>query len=229
MSNPNGWSVPEGQRLDHFTDDELRRLFAAIAREPKEVHRRRDRAMFSTILHFGLRAAEVGLLKVEDFNDTDPQAPQLKVTRVKERHQYRKDEAGVKVRVDRPRMTRVYEVPPDLAVTLRAWLKVRGQVKGADKTEALFCTSHERPISTATLYSLTQQYAERAGIKRDRLLGPHMFRHTCAAKLAKAGHSAYDIQYQLGHANVLSGQAYVNRFGTEVRELSHKIAKALEF
>ena len=56
-----------------------------------------------------------------------------------------------------------------------------------------------------------------------------IWRHTTAVKMAQAGHSAYDIMYQLGHTNILSGQTYVNRFGAERAALSVKIGKALEF
>jgi len=222
MTNPSGWQVPEGGEIKYLTDEELRKFFAAIAKVKNEVIRKRDLAMFHIILAYGLRCAEVPLLRFMDFNGAISPA-QLQVTRVKRKR-------DPKTLEPKPRLKRWYDVTPANTKLINAWLEVRGTYHRAKDNPALFLTFHsteEHSFSTAHIYDLVRDYGKLA--KLERHIHPHMWRHTTAVKMAQAGHSAYDIMYQLGHTNILSGQTYVNRFGAERAALSVKIGKALEF
>ena len=226
MPNPSGWQAPEGEAIKYLSDDELRQFFSAIDRVENEFRRLRDRAMFQLILAFGLRCAEVPLIKVTDFNGAISPG-QLRVTRVKLKP-YPKShpKAGQK----KPRESRWYDLSKVNEKAVRAWLKVREQHRYAKENPALFLTFHsdeEHAFSTAHIYDLVRDYAKAA--KLERHIWPHMFRHTTAVKMAQAGMSAYDIMHRLGHTSVLSGQTYVNRFGPEKAALDRKSDAALEF
>ena len=52
------------QELKHISEDEIARLFSVIASI-------RDRAIFRLAYHAGLRASEVGMLELRDY---DPQS-----------------------------------------------------------------------------------------------------------------------------------------------------------
>ena len=61
------------QEIKHLTEDEIARLFAAI-------HSIRDRAIFQLAYRAGLRASEVGLLQMRDY---DPKTDRIFVHRLK--------------------------------------------------------------------------------------------------------------------------------------------------
>src|SRR2546422_7135523 len=90
------------KEIKFLTEDEFARLFSAI-------HSVRDRAIFQLAYRAGLRASEVGLLQLRDY---DPKADRIFIHRLKgsnsgEHHLVREE-----------------------ARALRAWLKVRGSFPG---------------------------------------------------------------------------------------------------
>src|SRR3989441_9076296 len=107
------------KEIQHLTEDELARLFSVI-------HSVRDRAIFQLAYRAGLRASEVGLLQLRDY---DPKAAKIFVHRLKgsnsgEHHLVREE-----------------------ARALRAWLKVRGSYPGP-----IFLSKQKRPIDRTTLH-----------------------------------------------------------------------------
>src|SRR5215211_6057076 len=55
---------PTVEKIKYFTEDQIRRLFKAIESP-------RDTAMFRVAYHRGLRAAEVGMIQLDDLNLRD--------------------------------------------------------------------------------------------------------------------------------------------------------------
>src|SRR5512143_1978820 len=100
----------------HFlTLDETIRLFRAIGTH------RRDRALFLVAYRHGLRASEVGLLRVEDL---DSKALRIMVHRLKGSH------------------SGAHPLQPDEAKVLKAWLRTR-----PDASPVLFTSKRGDPIS----------------------------------------------------------------------------------
>ena len=117
--------------IKHLTEDELGRLFAMIDSV-------RDRAIFQLAYRAGLRASEVGLLEMRDY---DAKADKIFVHRLKGsnsgEHHLVREEARV----------------------LRAWLKVRGPLPGP-----IFQSQRKQPISRRRLDALMKKYGAAAGI-----------------------------------------------------------------
>src|SRR5436190_12283901 len=134
------------QEIKHFSEDELARLFSAI-------HSVRDRAIFQLAYRAGLRASEVGLLQLRDY---DPKAAKIFVHRLKGsssgHHHLMREEARA----------------------LRAWLKVRGSFPGP-----IFLSKQKRPIDRTTLHLLMKKYGAAAGIPAP-LRHFHVLKHCCA-------------------------------------------------
>ncbi|CAI1909138.1 Tyrosine recombinase XerC [Serratia fonticola] len=82
---------------------------------------------------------------------------------------------------------------------LRAWLKVRKKMKGAD-SDWLFLSKRGGPLSRQRIYRLIQQLGETAGISV--CSHPHMLRHACGFALADRGVDTRLIQDYLGHRNI---------------------------
>ena len=82
---------------------------------------------------------------------------------------------------------------------LKAWLKVRKGLKGAD-TDWLFLSKRGGPLSRQRIYQLIQTLGERAEISV--CSHPHMLRHACGFALADRGVDTRLIQDYLGHRNI---------------------------
>src|SRR5207244_11837913 len=112
-------------------EEEIERLFSVIDSV-------RDRAIFRLAYHSGLRASEIGMLQLRDY---DPKAAKIFVHRLKGsnsgHHHLMREEARA----------------------LRAWLKVRGSFTGP-----LFLSKQKRPIDRTTLHLLMKKYGAAAGI-----------------------------------------------------------------
>src|SRR5437899_8887546 len=105
------------KEIKFLTEDELARLFSVI-------HSVRDRAIFQLAYRAGLRASEVGMLQLRDY---DPKAHKIFIHRLKGsnsgHHHLMREEARA----------------------LRAWLKVRGSFPGP-----IFLSKQKRPIDRTT-------------------------------------------------------------------------------
>src|SRR3989449_11660650 len=119
------------KEIKFLTEDELARLFSVI-------HSVRDRAIFQLAYRAGLRASEVGLLQLRDY---DPKADRIFI------HRLKGSNSGH------------HHLVREEARALRAWLKVRGSFPGP-----IFLSKQKRPIDRTTLHLLMKKYGAAAGI-----------------------------------------------------------------
>lgn len=82
---------------------------------------------------------------------------------------------------------------------IRAWIKVRKQVQGAD-SDWLFLSRQGRPLTRQRVHQLISQLGEQANIAVAS--HPHMLRHACGYALADRGVDTRLIQDYLGHRNI---------------------------
>ena len=183
------WSAPSAERIKYLSDDELRAFFDVIRANPKDRARKRDLAMFSLALAYGLRETEAITLRLEHINLPEHQ---LYIQRLK-----RRGKGG-----------RWYDISEGNLRVLKSWLKERAKYTNARSNPWLFISqmSGSGHLSADRLYGAFKRYAAAAGIPG---MYPHCLRFTCGVRLAKAGFSAFQIQSRLGHASVLSSAVYV--------------------
>ncbi|MBX9600406.1 MAG: tyrosine-type recombinase/integrase [Bryobacteraceae bacterium] len=160
-----------------LTAEETSAFFAAVSsgRNP------RDLALFEVAYHRGLRASEVGLLRLEHLRLTHRR---LYITRVKG------GRSGEFPLTDR-------EIR-----ALRAWLKVRGAAPGP-----LFPSRNSRPISRRRLDELIKRYGAAAQLPEFKRHF-HCLRHSCATDLVERDIDIVLIQDHLGHADIRNTQIY---------------------
>src|SRR3989442_15668597 len=119
------------KEIKFLTEDELACLFSAI-------HSVRDRAIFQLAYRNGLRASEVGLLQLRDY---DPKADRIFI------HRLKGSNSGH------------HHLVREEARALRAWLKIRGSFPGP-----IFLSKQKRPIDRTTLHLLMKKYGAAADI-----------------------------------------------------------------
>lgn len=117
--------------IKYLTQDELKRLLGVITSK-------RDKAIFLTAYRHGLRASEVGMLKLEDVDTT---RGRIRIIRLKHS------------------LGGEYPMQPDEIKALKAWGKER-----KDTNPWLFPSQRGTPISRFTLDKLMKRYGAKADI-----------------------------------------------------------------
>jgi site-specific recombinase XerD len=186
--------MPE-RGVSYLTKEEVDRFLAAIPRASL-----RDRLLFDLIYRYGLRRREAALLRCDQLADLS----RLWIARLK---------GGV---------SGAYPLHASTQRLLAAHLAVRGE----DKSPYLF-PSPQTPgaaLSTSTIRLRFRQYAEAAGLPRDRWR-VHILRHSIAVHLMNAGSDVADVQDWLGHRSITSTMVYA-KVTVKRREESYERALA---
>ena len=154
--------------------DEIQRLFSVIKSK-------RDLALFRIAYHRGLRAHEIGLLKLSDWQND-------------------------RLYVHRGKGSRSAEhlITPKEKHALNMWVRVRGHERGP-----LFPSRNHQPITRSRLDQLIKHYCELAKIPSAKA-HMHALKHACGTHLAEMGESAENIKEYLGHRAISSTQCYLH-------------------
>jgi site-specific recombinase XerD len=164
---------------------DVRRILHAVQRS--EPPGRRDYAMLLLLATYGLGAAEVLALRLEDL---DWQAGILRAWRPK-----------TKVRIELPLL-------PPIAKALISYLRCeRPPAKG---TSRLFLSDKMPydPITSGAIRHRIRLYAGQAGIAA-KVIGAHAFRHSHASRQVDAGANLKVVSEILGHRSSSSTSVYV--------------------
>jgi integrase len=144
----------------------------------------RDRAAFSLMLYRGLRASELGMLRLSDWND----------------------DGFLFVRRGKNGISGTYRLRSREARALRAWLRIRGKRPGP-----LFPTRQARAtgagISRNHLDRLFREYCALADLDKSKA-HLQVLKNSCGVHLAAAGHGSWIIRDHLGYRHVASTEPY---------------------
>ena len=168
------------ETIKFLTLDETRRLFKCITEK-------RDKAMFLLAYRHGLRASEIGLLRV---NDLDLKRLRVMLYRLK------------------GSLSGEHPLQADEARALKAWLKSR-----ATDSPILFPSRRGLPISRQMLDVLMKSYGEEAVIPTDKRHF-HVLKHSIATHLLDAGAELRFLQDWLGHSNIQNTVIYTTLIST---------------
>ncbi len=186
LESPKLW-----KRLPEFlTMPEVEALLKAPdlkAGKSKKLEALRDRACLELMYATGLRASEVGRLKITSLSIGDGT---LRVTGKGEKDRI----------VPVGRIARGY-VGKYLADVRPKWVK-------AHTKDALFITRVGKPMSRVTVWSILRKNAKRAGIKKN--VYPHILRHSFATHLLENGADLRVVQELLGHSDIATTQIYTH-------------------
>jgi len=171
--------------------------------QPEEVERffriiesPRDRAMFRLMYHAGLRASEVGIIQLRDYNTRTERVfiHRLKGSNSGEHHLCREE-------------SRV----------LHAWLKVRGPLPGP-----LFPSNRRTGIKRGMIHALVKIYGAMAAIP-DKFCHAHIFKHTCCTALMEKGYGIEKVQDWVGHANIQSTMIYAHTTNASRSQMANEL------
>jgi len=162
------------ETIKFLTLDETRQLFAGITDK-------RNKAIFLLAYRHGLRASEIGLIRVSDLD--------LKRLRVM-LHRLKGSLSGE------------HPLQADEARALKAWLKSRDT-----DSPILFPSRRGLPISRQMLDVLMKSYGQEAAIPKDKRHF-HVLKHSIATHLLDAGAELRFLQDWLGHSNIQNTVIY---------------------
>jgi integrase/recombinase XerD len=170
----------------NLTEKEVEALLAAP--DPATPLGLRDRAMLETLYATGLRVSELTGLKLAQVS------LDMGVVRVLGK--------GSKERL----------VP--LGEEAIGWIKrylaeVRAGLAAEGKSDAMFITARQGPMTRQAFWLLIKRYAVKAGIPGARL-SPHVLRHAFATHLLNHGADLRVVQLLLGHADITTTTIYTH-------------------
>lgn len=93
----------------------------------------------------------------------------------------------------------IHPIQNDEARILKAWLKVRSSLPGAE-SQWLFVSRQGGGLTRQRVWQVIKHLGEQAGIEVHS--HPHMLRHACGFALADRGVDTRLIQDYLGHRNI---------------------------
>jgi site-specific recombinase XerD len=171
-----------------LTEEVIQRLFGAIGEH------RRDRAIFTLMLHAGLRVGEVAALELNQIDVATRRTPHLRLTGKGQRE-------------------RIVYLSATAAHYLREYLAERPS--GA--SERVFLNHHGQPMTITGIQWQLARHCRQASI----WLTCHQLRHTFATRLIAAAVPVTSVQKLLGHASLRTTQLYIEVADTQVERDYH--------
>jgi len=163
-------------KINFMSQDEISRFFKAIKGK-------RDKIMFLIAYRHGLRASEVGLLRV---GDVDLEHSRLRVHRLK------------------GSIGGMHRLQADELRLLKAYMKSL-----AIKDGCLFPSNRKQPISRRNLDYLMKGYCKRANIAKEKSHF-HVLKHSIATHLIEAQMGIEFVQDWLGHRYIENTLIYAS-------------------
>ena len=181
--------MPNIKSIKYLTQDELKRLLGVITSK-------RDKAIFLIAYRHGLRASEVGMLKLQD---ADVQRGRIRIIRLKHS------------------LSGEYPMQPDEIKALKTWTKER-----KDTNPWLFPSQRGSPISRFTLDKLIKSYGQKAGIPADKRHF-HVLKHSIATHLRDANADIGFVKDWIGHRNIQNTMVYADMSNPERDNKARKL------
>ena len=195
LDRPTQWKRVPGV----LSPREMRRLVEA----PSPEHGRlwvRDRCLLELMYAAGLRASEVGAIRLNEFHET---LASVTVTGKGSKQRI--------VPIGDPAMLwtgrYLQEVRPDLA-----------RFKDGRDRHRLLLSFTGRPLERVAVWQIVRKFAAVAGLKN---IHPHKLRHSFATHLLVGGADLRVVQELLGHADIGTTQVYTHVDRTHLREVVH--------
>lgn len=179
-------------KIKYLTQQEAKNLFNAIS-SLDNAHSIRDLAIFRVAYRCGLRASEIALIKLEDYNAIKGE---LYCKRLK-------GSCNNTIKLD--------------SKTKNALDRYISTNNISSSSEILFKSQKGNPISRQTLDYLMKKYCFLADIDDNSKYHFHAIKHTTAVHLAESDMDIKELQWWLGHKSVSNTEIYF-QFTTKQQE-----------
>jgi len=175
----------------YLNDNETHALIEAAKENP------RDYAILRTLAYTGLRVSELCNLEIEHIDFA---------------------QGVIYVRSGKGDKDRIVVLEESTASALRNYLSER--YKRNTKTNHVFISQKNTPISPLSVERIVKKYARKAGIMKK--VTPHVLRHTLATTLLNNGADIRFIQTILGHASLNTTQIYTHVDNENLKKIYEK-------
>lgn len=194
-----GLSIPRTQkRLPKIlTIDEILKILDSVVRNNPVGYR--DAAILELLYASGMRVSELASLDIDDV-DFDSQFVRCLGKGSKER----------RVPIGIPAVKAV----KDYAEYARPHFQSRRS------QSALFLNQRGGRLTRQSCWSIINNYAKRAGL--DKVIYPHIFRHSFATHMLEAGADLRAIQEMLGHAFISTTQIYTKLSKEDIKAIYYE-------
>jgi len=182
----------EYEGREYLGKAEIDRIFAALvlaASGHTRFHRRRNVALFATLLYAGLRRGELLGLRLGDLN-------------------LERRELSVRAETSKSRTGRVVPMNAALSQALEDYLAERRTLPLMHPQ--LFVTETGSPLTLPGLIQLTHRINERSGVR----FHLHQFRHTFAVNFLHQSGDVAKLKQLLGHRDIRMTSGYLRRLPT---------------
>ncbi|OPJ57804.1 tyrosine-type recombinase/integrase [Clostridium oryzae] len=179
-------------KIKYLTQDETKRLFDCIE-STDSVHKLRDLALFRVAYRCGLRASEISLIKLSDYNRTKGEIYCRRL----------KGSNNNTIRLDNKAKYILDKYIDEHKIT--------------SENDSLFISQKNKPISRQTLDYLMKKYCSKANIADKKKHHFHTLKHTTAVHLAESDMDIKELQWWLGHKAVSNTEVYF-QFTTKQQE-----------
>jgi type 1 fimbriae regulatory protein FimB len=145
----------------------------------KKIKSVRDRALFSAMYFYGLRAAEIRLLEIDGI---DIENNRIYIHALK---------GGISGQ---------HLLNPIVKKNIKAYLE-KERLHQRTVQKALFLSQKGTPITPTQVFRLFQEYARKAKFPIDKR-HPHVFRYSIAVHMAEGGFDIYQVKEHLRHEKI---------------------------
>ncbi len=190
-------------RIKYFTQQEAIMLFNVI-KNSESSHSIRDLALFRVAYRCGLRASEISIITLENYN---ADRGELYCKRLKGSN-------NNTIRLD-----------SETKAILDEYIALNNI---RSNTEVLFTSQKNRPISRQTLDYLMKKYCAMAGIADKSKYHFHALKHTTAVHLAESDMDIKELQWWLGHKAVSNTEVYFQFTTKQQEKMYAKLAEKNE-
>lgn len=189
--------------IKYLTQNETKSLFDAI-KCSENCHSIRDLAIFRVAYRCGLRASEIALIKLQDYNAAKGE---LYCKRLK-------GSCNNTIRLD--------------SKTKNVLDQYVNENNIRSNSEILFKSQKSNPISRQTLDYLMKKYCTLANISDRKKHHFHALKHTTAVHLAESDMDIKELQWWLGHKAVTNTEIYFQFTTKQQEKMYSKLEKKSE-
>ncbi|CCY82240.1 putative uncharacterized protein [Clostridium sp. CAG:149] len=189
--------------------DEVNALIHSLkTSDPSSKFCLRNLAMFQVAIYCGLRASEVGMIRLSDY---DPKDQTIYCRRLK-------GSVNNQLRIIDPKVSEVLNLYYDSRMEQR-----KCKLTYVGKSEYLFISKTGKPVDRRTLDRLMKFYCSFTPIDREKWHF-HVLKHTRAMQLIETpGIDIRDVQWWLGHKNIANTMIYLNYSVNAQKQLYDKL------
>jgi integrase len=194
LSNESMGNLWTADSIKYLSTEQLKSFLRVI-------ERKRDSALFLLAYRHGLRASEIGLLRVADLDLTHHR---ITIHRLKRS------------------LSGVHPMQPDEVKAIKAYLRQR-----SFDSPILFTSERHNPISRRQLDVLMKGYGKQAKIPEDRRHF-YVLKHSIATHLLAAGADLAFVRDWLGHASIKNTMIYAQLISPKRDEQARRLFMSAE-